>query len=74
MSGADDSRARADARQGRLAALVIAGAGLLWLGAQCAGGFYGWPVRFVFLFDLAALAAFVFALSIAWRLWRRRQT
>ena len=74
MSGAGDSRARADARQGRLAALVIAGAGLLWLGAQWAGGFYGWPVRFVFLFDLAALAAFVFALSIAWRLWRRRQT
>jgi hypothetical protein len=73
MSGAKDTRAHADARQGRLAALVIAGAGLLWIAAQWAGGFYGWPARFVFLFDFAALAAFVFALSIAWRLWRRRQ-
>jgi hypothetical protein len=38
-----------------------------WLGGQM-----GWDTRFVFLFDMAAIAAFVWTLNISWRLWRRR--
>lgn len=61
------------AAQGRLIALVIAVTMLLWLGAQWLGGQMGWPVRFVFLFDLAALAAFFWALVATVRLWRARR-
>ncbi len=61
------------ARQGRLAALVIAAAMLMWLGAQWLGGRLGLPARYVFLFDLAALAAFVWALFVTYRIWRKRR-
>jgi len=61
------------ARQARLAAIVIAVTGVLWLVAVSFGGQLGLPPRFVFLFDLAALAAFFFALVILFRVWRARQ-
>ena len=48
---------KALARQGRVVGVVIAATMVLWLVAQWLGGQLGWPVRFVFLFDLAALAA-----------------
>ncbi|MCL4187340.1 MAG: DUF5337 family protein [Rhodobacteraceae bacterium] len=64
---------RAMAAQARLAALVMAGAMLAWMAAQWLGGRMGWEPRFVFLFDLAALAAFFWALVVTWRVWRRRQ-
>ncbi len=58
------------ARQARLVAVVIAATMVLWLGAQWLGGRFGWPARFVFLFDLAALAAFAWALIVAVGIWR----
>ena len=61
------------ARQGRLAAVVIAVAMLMWMGAQFLGGELGLPARFAFLFDLAALAAFVWALLVTYRIWQRRR-
>lgn len=61
------------ARQGRIAALVIACAMLFWLGAQWIGGRLGWPARFAILFDLAALAAFFWALVVTWQIWRKRR-
>ena len=61
------------ARDARLVAVVIAATALLWLGAQWLGGRAGWDSRYVFLFDLAALAAFVWALAATWRIWRRGQ-
>ena len=61
------------ARDARLVAVVIAATALLWLGAQWLGGRAGWDTRYVFLFDLAALAAFIWALAATWRIWRRRQ-
>ncbi|MFT4619256.1 MAG: hypothetical protein ACI9KS_000807 [Sulfitobacter sp.] len=61
------------AKQARLAAIIIAATGVLWLGAVSFGGQMGLPVRFVFLFDLAALAAFFFALVILYRVWRARR-
>jgi len=62
------------AKQARLAAIVIAVTGIVWLLAVSFGGQLGLPVRFVFLIDLAALAAFFFALVLLFRVWRARQT
>ena len=62
------------AKQARLAAIVIAVTGVVWLLAVSFGGQLGLPVRFVFLIDLAALAAFFFALVLLFRVWRARQT
>jgi len=67
---ADDRR---KAAQARLVALVLAGTMLLWLGAQWLGGLFGWQGRFAFLFDFAALAAFLWALVVTLRLWRARR-
>jgi len=61
------------ARQGRIAALVIAVTMVLWLAAQYLGGRLGLPVRFVFLFDLAALAALFWALVVTFQIWRARR-
>ncbi|MCB6177386.1 DUF5337 domain-containing protein [Rhodobacter sp. Har01] len=57
----------------RLVAVVIAATMILWMGAQWLGGEMGWPVRYVFLFDLAALAAFFWALVVTYQIWRERQ-
>ena len=61
------------ARDARLVAGVIAAAAVLWLGAQWLGGRAGWDARYVFLFDMAAIAAFIWALVATWRIWRRGQ-
>lgn len=61
------------ARQARIAGLVMAVTMLLWLGAQVIGGEMGWQPRFALLVDLAALAAFVWALVVTYRIWRRRR-
>jgi predicted tellurium resistance membrane protein TerC len=56
-------------RQGRLVALVIAGAMLLWwLGPKL-----GLAGRFAILIDLAVLAAFIWAMVVSLRMWRHRQ-
>ncbi len=60
-----------DARQGRLAALVIAITTVLWLGFQWVGKQQGLAPRYAVLGDLAALAAYIFALAQVWRIWRR---
>ena len=70
MTGTQDQRL---ARQARRIAIVIAAAMVLWLGAQALGGALGWPPRLVFLFDLAALAAFLWALAATIRIWRARR-
>lgn len=62
------------AKQARLAAIVIAVTGVAWFLAVSFGRQLGLPVRFVFLIDLAALAAFFFALVLLFRVWRARQT
>lgn len=61
------------ARQARLVAFVIAGTMILWMGAQFLGGRLGWETRFVFLFDLAAMAAFFWALAVTYGIWRKRR-
>lgn len=59
----------ARARQARLVAVVIAVTALGWMAAQWAGGAFGWQARFVFLFDFAAIAAFVWAMVVTYRTW-----
>ncbi len=60
--------------EGRLVAIVIAATTLLWLAAQWLGGAMGLPARFVFLFDLAALAGFFWALVVVFGIWRRQKS
>jgi len=61
------------AAQARMVALVLAGTMILWMGAQWLGGRMGWDTRYVFLFDLAALAAFFWALVVTCQIWRTRR-
>ncbi|WP_421704629.1 DUF5337 domain-containing protein [Aliiroseovarius sp.] len=61
------------ARQGRVAAVVIAATGVLWIGSTFAGSQLGWSHRTLALFDLAALAGFAWALIAIYRIWRARQ-
>lgn len=61
------------ARQARLAAIVIAATGIVWVLGNYLGGKMGIDARYAFLLDFAALAAFVWALVVTWRVFRRRQ-
>nr|WP_108851787.1 DUF5337 domain-containing protein [Defluviimonas aquaemixtae] len=61
------------AREARLVAIVIAVTMLLWLGAQWLGRRAGWDASYAFLVDLAALAAFIWALVVTWRIWQRQR-
>ncbi|KMW57842.1 hypothetical protein AIOL_002810 [Candidatus Rhodobacter oscarellae] len=73
MTTEASDRDKALARQGRLVALVIAATMVLWIGAQWLGSAMGWQSRFAFLFDLAALAAFFWALVVTYQIWRKRR-
>lgn len=61
------------ARRARLVGTVLVATVLLWFGAQVIGGSLGLAPRFVFLFDLMALAAFAWALINVFWIWRARQ-
>ncbi|WP_434286501.1 DUF5337 domain-containing protein [Celeribacter sp. SCSIO 80788] len=58
------------AKKARTVALVIALTMSIWLGAQWLGGKLGMPVRYAFLLDLMALAAFVWAFVVIYQIWR----
>ncbi len=60
-------------RQARVVSVVIAATMILWLGAQWLGGALGLPERYVFLFDLFAMAGFFWALVVTWQIWRKRR-
>ena len=68
-----DGKEAQNARKGRIAAIVIAGAMMLWLAAQALGDKLGLPTRYVFLFDFAALAALFWALVVTYQIWRDRR-
>jgi Zn-dependent protease with chaperone function len=73
MNRQDSDHANRLARQARLVAFVLAGTMLLWMGAQYLGGQQGWDARYVFLFDFAAIAAFIWALVVTYQIWRSRR-
>ena len=70
----DAERDRRNGRKARQAALVIAGTMLLWMGAQVLGGVLGWPARYAFLFDFAALAGLFWALAVTYQIWQDRRS
>ncbi|WP_204114808.1 DUF5337 domain-containing protein [Shimia biformata] len=61
------------AKRGRVVALVIAGAMILWMAAQFVGGKYDLPGRYALLIDFAAIAALIWALVNIFWIWRARQ-
>lgn len=61
------------ARRMRVVAVAIAATTLVWLVMGEIGRQYGWDGRYALLIDLAAIAAYVWALSNAWMLWRKRR-
>lgn len=61
------------ARKARLVAVVITVAMVLWMGAQWLGGQIGMQTKYAFLFDLATLAAFVWAMINTYQIWRTRR-
>jgi len=61
------------ARKGRMLALVVAGAMALWIGGQALRSALEMPLRYAFLIDFMAIAAFVWALVVATQVWRARQ-
>lgn len=61
------------AREARTVGIVLAATIVLWVGAQFVGGEMGWAPRFALLADLAALAGFVWALVVTYRIWRKRR-
>lgn len=68
-----DPADRRHALQVRRVAIVLAATMVLWMGAQWLGGKLGLETRFVFLFDLAAIAAFVWAMVVTYQIWRGRR-
>jgi hypothetical protein len=62
------------ARKGRFTALLIAGTGVAWIMATLIGGELGLDNRTRALFDLMALAGFVWALVLIYQIWRARQS
>ncbi|MDP3340320.1 DUF5337 domain-containing protein [Frigidibacter sp.] len=64
---------KSTATEARMVAIVIAVTMVLWMGAQWLGGRFGLEARYVFLFDLAAMAAFFWALVVTWRIWQRQK-
>ena len=61
------------ARQVRLVAIVLVAPMVVWMGAEWLGGRIGLATRFVFLFDLAAIAGFVWAMVVTYQIWRGRR-
>lgn len=72
MSRAPEEQ-RQDARQLRLASLVMAGAMLLWIALQWLASRQGWQTSYALLIDFAAIAAFVWSLIVTFRVWQRRR-
>ncbi len=61
------------ARKARMVAVVIAVSMVLWMGAQWLGGQVGLEIKYAILFDLATLAAFIWAMINTYQIWRTRR-
>lgn len=60
-----------DRLDGRKPALIIVLTTVLWLALQWVGKQQGWSAQVALIGDLAALAAYIYALALVWRIWRR---
>ncbi|MDA9337255.1 DUF5337 domain-containing protein [Planktomarina temperata] len=61
------------AKKGRTASLVIAGAMLVWLAMQWAAVQLDISSRYMLLLDLAVMAAMVWSLIVTFQIWRARR-
>lgn len=61
------------ARKARMVSIVIVVTMLVWLLGQWVGGKIGLDKSYAFLLDLAALAAFFWALVVIYQIWRLRR-
>ena len=61
------------AKKGRTASLVIAGAMLIWLAMQWAAVQHDISSRYMLLLDLAVMAAMVWSLIVTFQIWRARR-
>lgn len=64
---------RSMAGQSRTVAVVIATTTIIWLGGQWLGRELGFAGRYSLLIDLAALAGFIWAFVVTFRMWRARR-
>jgi threonine/homoserine/homoserine lactone efflux protein len=67
------SRSDPVARKGRIAALVIAGTALAWILFGLIAEKEGFSQSTRLIFDLVALAGFMFAFWLIFQIWRARQ-
>lgn len=70
---APDPDPRALAAQARQVAVVLLATPVIWIGLSFLGARLGWPARYAFLADFGAMAAFIWALVVTIRIWRKRQ-
>lgn len=59
--------------QARLASIVIVVTMVAWLLLSFLGGQLGIAAKYAFLVDLAAMAAFAWAMIVCFKIWRARQ-
>ena len=64
---------KTEAQKGRRVALVIAGTAVFLVLASLIGGMLGLSHRMLALFDLIALAGFIWAFWMTFQIWRARQ-
>ena len=64
---------RKTAAQAKRVGIVIAVTTVVWLLVQEIGRQYDWAGRWAYLFDFAALAAFIWALVTTYKIWRMRR-
>lgn len=64
---------QSNVKQARIASIVILVTFPCWLGITYLGGKLGWQTSYVFLADLSAIAAFIWALVVLFKVWRNRQ-
>ena len=57
----------------RRAALILAGTALTWLLLQWVGRGLGWSPALMLVFDLLALAGFIWGAVLTVRIWRKRR-
>lgn len=62
------------ARKGRITALVIAGTAVFWILATLIGAWLDLSQRIRALFDMFALAGFIWAFVLIYQIWRARQS
>ena len=61
------------AKKGRTASLVIAGAMVIWLAMQWAAVQLDISSRYMLLLDFAVMAAMVWSLIVTFQIWRARR-